>query len=354
MERPHNCAIWCSSGGFRQVRALYGYYADCHSAGWNYHGNLAGQSLSIDVRLTSGWAKGYLELLIESTYHEAWGGRPAGDYSLSYRFVPPAGVAGRIANGDQGVITVPVTPAAGSQWRTVTITPAADIAALWPDQDYRDFALWGLTLGADLLEVGYKLRGGCDLAHHVALWDIMSRNAIFLTGNGTSDDHFGQDWFGMGNNWFTSAWAKSTGEADLLTALAAGRAWCASLSGYRGSLDLLVDGSVPMGSASVSTVRSRKLAATATAMLPAGSLQILRGTVDYAGTAVLAANTKVIGSYTAAQLAGGSVTQWIDTTKDRFVRTRVLDSTGTVVGLSNPVWLLRSAPPGGIPAPRRA
>jgi hypothetical protein len=109
-----------------------------------------------------------------------------------------------------------------------------------------------------------------------------------------------------------------------------------------------------MGSASVSTVRSRKLAATATAMPPAGSLQILQGTVDYAGTAVLAANTKVIGSYTAAQLAGGSVTRWIDTTKDRFVRTQVLDSAGTVVGLSNPVWLLRSAPPGGIPAPRRA
>ena len=35
-----------------------------------------------------------------------------------------------------------------------------------------------------------------------------------------------------------------------------------------------------------------------------------------------------------------------------FVRSQVLDSAGTVVGLSNPVWLLRSVPPGGIPAPR--
>jgi hypothetical protein len=62
----------------------------------------------------------------------------------------------------------------------------------------------------------------------------------------------------------------------------------------------------------------------------------------------------VIGSYTAADLAGGSVTKQIDTSKDSFVRTQVFDSSGTLIGLSNPVWLLRKAPPNGIPAPRRA
>ncbi len=61
----------------------------------------------------------------------------------------------------------------------------------------------------------------------------------------------------------------------------------------------------------------------------------------------------MIGSYSASQLTGGSVTQRVDTGKDSFVRTQVLDSTGTVAGLSNPVWLLRAAPPGGIPAPRQ-
>jgi len=209
------------------------------------------------------------------------------------------------------------------------------------------------ALGADLLEVGYRLRQGMDLAHHVALWDIMSRNALFFTGNGTNDDHFGQNWLGPKNNWFSSAWARGTGVADLLAALAAGRAWCASLSGYRGSLDLLADGTVPMGSVSVSKVRSRKLAASATAIPAHGMLQIVQGTVDYAGAAGLSANTKVIGSYPASKLTGGPVTQRIDTGKDSFVRTQVLDSTGTVVGLSNPVWLLRAVPPGGIPAPRQ-
>ena len=209
------------------------------------------------------------------------------------------------------------------------------------------------ALGTDLLEVGYRLRQGVDLAHHVALWDIMSRNALFLTGNGTNDDHFGQNWLGPANNWFSSVWARGTSIADLLAALAAGRAWCASLSQYRGSLDLLVDGTVPMGSVGVSKVASRKLVASATAVPAQGSLQILQGTVDYAGAADLSADTKVIGSYSASQLTAGRVTQRIDTGKDSFVRTQVLDSTGSVIGLSNPVWLLRAAPPGGIPAPRR-
>ena len=40
--------------------AKLGYYADCHPAGWNYHGNLTGQSLSIDVRIASGRSRGCL------------------------------------------------------------------------------------------------------------------------------------------------------------------------------------------------------------------------------------------------------------------------------------------------------
>jgi hypothetical protein len=474
--------------------AKYGYYGDSHPGGWNYRDNLTGQTLSIDVLLTSGWTRGYLELLVATSYHQAAGGRPAGDYTLSYRFVHPGVPASRVANGLQGVITIPVTPAsAQNPWGTVTITPSSDIAALWPEVDYRDFALFGLTLsaasngdlvggyfdylrfnrqisgeafllqqmdmeavlapkyptvvqrqglevswllphlnwfggavvipdygkttpqtyteylrntavpqihaarglvsynhpygysdpaelpvaqqnallakvattllptatapaalGVDLIEVGYKLRQGVDLAHHVALWDVMSRNAVFLTGNGTNDDHFGQNWHGIGNNWITSAWAASTAEADLLASLAAGRAWCGSLSAYQGSLDLLVDGSCPMGSVSVSRVNSRKLVASATRIPAGGSLQVLQGAVDYAGTAGLAANTQVIGTYTAAELAGGSVTQPVNTSQGSFVRTQVLNSSGAMIGLSNPVWLLQTAPPGGIPTPRAA
>ena len=475
--------------------ASYGFYANCHPADWNYRDNLTGQTLNIDVLLEPGWQAGYLELLIVTSYHQASAGRPGGDYSLSYRFVPPGVAAARMAQGLQGVITIPVTPSSGGSWYTATLTPSEDIAVLWPDLDYRDFALWELSLnaasdgdqvggyfdylrfnrtmggeaslaqqrdmgsrmaskypsvqqqqglevswrsphvnwfgpltfpsygalteqewvaylaglipqihkdgglvsynhpfgssfgaalsqaeqdarlvqvagdllpggaqpdalGCDLLEVGYPLRAGVDLAHHVALWDIMSRNAVFLTGNGTSDDHWGQDWLigqhAGGNNWVTSAWAASTSQPDLLAALAAGRAWCGSLAAFRGTLDLSVDSTCPMGSVSLSRSRTRKLDATVTGVPAGGSLQILQGAVDYAGARDLAADTQVIGSYPASELTGGSVSLTVDTSRDSFVRSQVLDAAGAIVGVSNPAWLLQRQPPGGVPRPRAA
>jgi hypothetical protein len=464
--------------------AKYGYFADCHPAGWNYRDNLTGQSLLIDVLLASGWSAGYLELLVTTSNHPASAGRPAGNYSLSYRFVP-GGQASAVANGNSGVIRIPVT----SPWQTATLTPSSDIAKLWPDLDHRDFAMWELNLsavstgdkvvgyfdylrfnrtisgqaqfseqaqmqavlaskypnvkqqqglevsrnlphvnwfgpnvtvpgysgipksgyqsflkntvipqihssgglasynhpygysalpaqpqsqqdtllsqvastllanhvlGADLLEVGYNLRQGVDVNHHIGLWDVLSRNAVFLTGNGVSDDHVGTNWNGIRNNWVTSVWASSTAMADLLSALAAGRAWCGSLSKFRGSLDLLMDGSVPMGAVSVSSVTSRQLAATATGLPSGAVLQVLQGAVDYAGQNALSPKTAIIGSYTTTQLPSGTVTQQVSTSADSFVRTQVVSSTGTILATSNPVWLLRKAPPNGIPPARAA
>lgn len=208
------------------------------------------------------------------------------------------------------------------------------------------------AVGCDILEVGYTHRAGIDLAHHVGLWDVLSRNARFITGNGATDDHMAVDWAALGNNWTTSTWSGNRSEASLLSALAAGRAWTSSLSRYRGNMDLLVDGSCPMGSASVSSVSSRRLTATATDVPAGGSLQVLQGKVDYAGRADCRPNSRVVSAYRAGQLAGGAVTTAVDTTADSYVRTQVLDSSGAVVGLSNPVWLLRHAPPGGIPGHR--
>jgi hypothetical protein len=464
--------------------AKFGFYANSHPAGWNYRDNLTGQSLLIDVLLAGGWSKGYLELLINTSFHEAAGGLPAGYYTLSYRFVQE-GQSSSVANGTNGVITIPVT----TPWQTVTITPANDIQALWPSLDYRDFALWELTLdavstgdlvqgyfdflrfdrtvsgqsffneqaemgtalsskypsvsqqqglevsawyphinwfgpnvtvptysgisyssyssylqntlipsihqsggltsynhpygandgpllsqseqnaklaqvaaqllptlalGSDLIEVGYKLRGSCDLEHHLALWDIMSRNGVFLTGNGTSDDHHAQNWRGIGNNWVTWVWATSMAQTDLLAALAAGRAWCGSLSQFNGSLDLLIDSQVPMGAVSVSQVTSRQLTATALGLPTGSSLQVMRGVVDYAGKAQLTDDVKVVSSYSASNISGGQVSLNIDTSSSCFVRAQLLSSRGAIIATSNPIWLLRSQPPNGIPTPRQS
>jgi hypothetical protein len=473
--------------------ASFGFYADSRPAGWNYHDNLTGQSLSIDVLLDSGWENGYLELRINSSFHEASGGRGAGFYNLNYQFVPGDHAGGRTSDGNLGIVTIPVRPDRPGDWTTVTITPSDDIAAIWPDLDYRDFALWGLTLsavstgdavsgyfdylrfdrtntggeflsqqesmakalavkypnvvqiqglecswasphcnwfgpnitvptyqgvamntaaylkylkntvlpgihsagglysynhpfgtpngpllsasaqsarlqavatnllptgalGADLLEVGYPLRGHCGIGTHLGLWDVFSRNSIFLTGTGSSDDHFGQDWRNIANNWISSAWAASTGIGDLTAAMAAGQLWCGSLAEFgspQTSLNLTVDGTCPMGSVSLSTLTSRQLTVYATGLPSGGSLQVLQGTVDYAGTAHPVPDTAVIATYTAAELASGQATMAVDTSSESFVRTVVADASGTIVGASNPAWLLQKTPPNGIPAPRQ-
>jgi hypothetical protein len=463
--------------------ATCGFIANTAAANSNQRGNLYGQVLTIDVLPSVIGLTGYLELLLSSSYHPARNGRPAGQYSVSYRFGGRGTPGTRTAQGIAGVVNVPVTP---GTWNTVALTPCDDIAALWPDMDGRDFASFDITLravsnglavkggfdylrfarqytsgdvplqtqgsisdgyaasfpgvtarqgvemstfsphvnwfggavslpdytgvtaagysafmaeqvgrvheaggltsynhpygtgggalgsaatqnakmtsmakqllgnqalGCDILEVGYKQRGGVDLAHHVGLWDVLSRNAMMLTGNATNDDHTGQNWAGLANNWTTSVWTAGTAEADLLAALSAGRAWACSLR-VPLTLDLLVDGECPMGSASVASVTSRQLQVFATGVPSGGNVNVLQGAVDYAGTAAAAPNTATVASYPSTAFATGSVSLDVDTTTACFVRASVTDATGAVVGLSNPVWLLDQAPPSGIPAPR--
>lgn len=117
---------------------------------------------------------------------------------------------------------------------------------------------------------------------------------------------------------------------------------------------MLVDGLAPMGSVSISTLSTRQLQVIATDLPTNGVLEVMQGAVDYAGTSAPTPNTARVASYSTADLASGSVSLQVDNSVSSFVRTQVLDSTGTVVGLSNPAWLLRETPPGGIPAPRVA
>jgi hypothetical protein len=207
------------------------------------------------------------------------------------------------------------------------------------------------VLGCDILEVGYVARNGADLAHHVGLWDVLSRHARFLTGNGVTDDHFASNWLGIGNNWTTTAWAASPGETDLLGALAAGRVWTSSLSGFAGSLDLWADDVCPMGSATVSDLTTRRLTVNAAGLPVGASVEVVRGIVDYTGTTT---TTAVVATIPDTDLSTGAAALDVDTGTSCFVRTQVRTATGRVVALSNPVWLLREQPPAPIPAARAA
>lgn len=204
----------------------------------------------------------------------------------------------------------------------------------------------------DILEVGYNLRGQVDAPTHIALWDTFSRNGNFLTGNGTSDDHGGQYWRTMNNGFGTGVWSTSATDPAMVAALSAGRAYVAHFGRWPGGeLDLLVDGVVPMGAVSVSQKSSRALSIWAK-NLPAGSaVQVIGGPVDYAGYPD--PGTWVKTTLSPSAFGSNVASMSVNTSTSRFFRVQVLDSSGNVVGTSNPVWLLRSAPPGGIPPARR-
>lgn len=203
---------------------------------------------------------------------------------------------------------------------------------------------------SDILEAGYRQRGGVNLDRHVLLWDALSRNGIFLTGTGVSDNHAG-DWATQANGLVTWAWSPDKTMAALLRALSAGRIFFGDPFRFAGHLDLAVDGGCPMGSVSVSTARSRTLTITAAGVPSGGNLLLVQGVVDFAGSGQPDPRNTVT-AYPAAAFAGGAKTVTVDNSAASYLRTVVVNSGGLAVAYSNPAWLLRSAPQYGIPAAR--
>jgi hypothetical protein len=207
--------------------------------------------------------------------------------------------------------------------------------------------------GADMIEVGFGAGGPGTVTQQLALWDTLSRNGLFLTGTGASDDHSGQGWEQKGNRYYTAAWAGGLAQSELLNSLGRGRAYVGYLGSFAGTLDMSVDGTVPMGSVVVGPARTRTLRLDVTGLPDGGSVQVVRGVVDRAGTADPTPGTTVVQSLGAADLARSRALP-LDVSGDSFHRLQVTDRTGAVVAYGQPIWLLESAPPHGVPELRRA
>jgi hypothetical protein len=207
-------------------------------------------------------------------------------------------------------------------------------------------------LRTDLLEVGYTTRGSCNTQTHIDLWDTFSRRGIFITGTGVNDDHAGLHWSTLANGFSTGIWATSPSQADLVAGLASGRVYTYHAGKWpNGQLDLNVGNHIPMGKIGVNaTLTSRSLTIFA-ANLPASTVvDIVQGPVDFTGNDP---GTSVIQSFAASAFgSSATVSMRIDTTKACFVRAQVRNSAGAIIGISNPIWVFKSTPPGGIPAAR--
>lgn len=208
--------------------------------------------------------------------------------------------------------------------------------------------------GMDLLEVGYRVRGGATLEQHLALWDTLSCAGTWLTGNGVNDAHGGREvsWRALTNRFSTTVLAGSTSEADLLAALRAGRAYVGELGSFAGLLQVDAGG-CPMGSVSVQPgVAQRPLTVTATSV-PAGAVvQVVQSPVDFG--ADLDPKSQVVATLPARAFTAGTATVVLDTGRSCFARAQVVSAAGQVVAFTNPVWLLQSPPPVPVPPARRA
>jgi len=136
-------------------------------------------------------------------------------------------------------------------------------------------------------------------------------------------------------------------------ALRRGRAWFADLAAYRGALDLAVDGRPAMGGVLITDAATVPVDLTATDLPEGTSLEVLTGAVDLAGTADLRPATRSRRIDRAA-LSRAPVRMSVAPGSGSYVRTQVRTADGTVIAVSNPLWLLRDAPPRGVPAPPTA
>ena len=103
--------------------------------------------------------------------------------------------------------------------------------------------------GVDILEVGYRDRGGASLADHLWVWDQLALDGLRLVGTGVSDSHGGPNerWSGRPNNFVSWIYAQSPAKVDLLEGLRGGRVFFGDLERFDGGFDLVTGGGARMG-----------------------------------------------------------------------------------------------------------
>jgi hypothetical protein len=198
--------------------------------------------------------------------------------------------------------------------------------------------------GADLIEVGYRDRGGHSLRDHLWAWDQLAlRAGLRPVGIGVSDHHGGPlRWRTMANNFVSWILAPSPEKADLIDGLRAGRVWFGDITQFDGTLALTTDGGAVMGQ-EVVTDRSSV-------------------TIDVAVDGLEATDRVIL-------VESGELTEYLDAEGPSYrgtfevalpdrpgslVRVECIARDGTAHAFSNPIHFLREVPEGGLDEGRAA
>jgi hypothetical protein len=197
--------------------------------------------------------------------------------------------------------------------------------------------------GADLLEVGYRDRGGHSLRDHLWLWDRLAlEGGLRPVGIGTSDHHGGPErWPKVPNNFVSWIAARSTAVPDLLDGLRAGRVAFGDPTRFAGALALTTDRGQRMGQIVVTDRESV-------------ALEIAIDGLDATDRVILVES----GELTRHLDAGGPAFRAREAIalppQGGFVRVEVFARDGTALAYSNPIHFVRRLPEGGIDPARAA
>ena len=195
--------------------------------------------------------------------------------------------------------------------------------------------------GADILEVGYRDRGGHDLADHLRIWDDLAARGLFPVGVGVSDSHGGsrQRWRTSANNFLTWIFAPAPIKPDLLAGLRAGRAFFGDRTLFDGSVDLVSGRGFRMGQIVV-TDRPREEVAISIRGLGKGDVVRV---VEGSHTESLSVEGDEFAAKRPVEIAPEGTT---------LLRIEADAASGTAKVLSNAIVFVRRAPEGGLPGAR--
>jgi hypothetical protein len=193
--------------------------------------------------------------------------------------------------------------------------------------------------GCEVLEVGYELRGSMDVTGHLDLWDILLSAGIRVMADGVSDDHAGTltSWTGGTNHYFTDIISTSSDPAQVTPLLGRGRAFVSLRTGFTGMLDLLCD-STRMGGTRTGVGTSADITIIANGVPSNGKVRLQQIRIHGDTTRLTPPPRQTDVAIDATALGTGQVTVRIPNVLS-YVRAEVLNSTGTKVAFSNPLWL---------------
>ena len=191
--------------------------------------------------------------------------------------------------------------------------------------------------GADILEVGYRARGGHDLDTHLWVWDELAKKGLYLVGTGVGDSHglAPGDWIQRTNNMISWIYADAPTRASLVDGLKRGRVYFGDLTQFDGKVDITTPQGFVMGQVVITDRTDAQVNISIDGLTAGDQIQ-----------------TFWLGTLANTYVASGPLFNFTEShpvdSNGTFVRVVVTTPAADAKIFSNPIYFIRQAPSGGV------